>query len=195
MPEEATQTYEEKVKQLAQLKLQAAQAERDVRNELKARKAAGVDPTCDGIINTFTAWAAGAGVLMGMPLVSGAALTGIQIAMIDKLAQRFGQNYSENEARNTLYAITGGLLTPLVAGGPVTAIASFIPLVGGIAGLVAGPALAALSTRLVGKAVVEHLQQGGKLADLDVVKARKDLEAGIKAEADKHPAHAAQVPA
>ena len=188
MPEEAT--YEEKVQQLAQLKLKAAQAEQEVKNELKKRKAAGIDPTNQGIVDRFSAWAAAAGLLMGLPIVSGAALTAIQIRMLDQLAERFGQNYTENEARNTLYAITGGLITPLFAGAPVTAIASAIPVIGPLAGLLAGPALAAGSTRMVGRLFLEHFEKGGNVSDLDVAKAKKDYEAGLKTEAEKHAASA-----
>ena len=188
MPEEAT--YEEKVQQLAQLKLKAAQAEQEVKNELKKRKAAGIDPTNQGIVDRLSAWAAAAGLLMGVPVVSGAALTAIQIRMLDQLAERFGQNYTENEARNTLYAITGGLITPLFAGAPVTAIASAIPVIGPLAGLLAGPALAAGSTRMVGRLFLEHFEKGGNVSDLDVAKAKKDYEAGLKTEAEKHAASA-----
>ncbi|MBV8417908.1 MAG: DUF697 domain-containing protein [Verrucomicrobia bacterium] len=188
MPEEAT--YEEKVQQLAQLKLKAAQAEQEVKNELKKRKAAGIDPTNQAIVDRFSAWAAAAGLLMGVPVVSGAALTAIQIRMLDQLAERFGQNYTENEARNTLYAITGGLITPLFAGAPVTAIASAIPVIGPLAGLLAGPALAAGSTRMVGRLFLEHFEKGGNVSDLDVAKAKKDYEAGLKTEAEKHAASA-----
>jgi uncharacterized protein (DUF697 family) len=188
MPEEATLNYEEKVQQLAQLKLKAAQAEQEVKNELKKRKAAGIDPSNKSIVNTYTAWAAAAGLLMGLPVVSGAAITAIQIRMLDQLAERFGQNYTANEARNTLYAITGGLITPLFAGAPVTAVASAIPIVGPLAGLLAGPALAAASTRMVGRLFLEHFEHGGKVSDLDVAKAKKDYEAGLKTEAEKHAA-------
>src|SRR5215472_4821560 len=104
MPEQATTSYDEKAQQVTELKLKAAQAERELKNELKTRKAAEVDPTCQAIINTYTAWAAGGGLFMALPVVSGAAITAIQIRMLDQLAERFGQNYSENEAKNTLYA-------------------------------------------------------------------------------------------
>jgi uncharacterized protein (DUF697 family) len=188
MSEQATLSYEEKAKQVAELKLKAAQAEQDLKNELKKRKAAGVDPTSQSIINTYTAWAGAAGLLMGVPVVSGAAITAIQIRMIDQLAERYGQNFTENEARNTLLAITGGLITPMFAGAPVTAIASMIPVIGPLAGLLAGPALAAASTRIVGRLFVEHFEKGGNLSDLDVAKAKKDFEAGLKTEAERQAA-------
>lgn len=188
MPEQATLSYEEKVRQLNELKLKAAQAEQEVKNELKMRKAAGVDPTCESIINGYVAWAAAAGLLMGVPVVSGAAITAIQIRMLDQLAERFGQNYTENEARNTLYAITGGLIAPFFAGAPLTAIASMIPIVGPLTALLAGPALAAASTRIVGRLFLEHFQKGGRLTDLDVEKAKKDYQAGLKTEAEQQAA-------
>jgi uncharacterized protein (DUF697 family) len=186
MPEQARQSYDEKVQELNELKLKTAQAERAVKDELKMRKAAGVDPTCGGIIDTYTALAGAAGLLMGVPVVSAAAITAIQIRMLDQLAERFGQNYTENEARNTLYAITGGLITPIFAGAPLTAVAMAIPVIGPLAGLLAGPALAAASTRIVGRLFLEHFQKGGQLSDLDVAKAKKNFQAGLKMEAEKH---------
>ena len=188
MPEQATTSYEEKAQQVSQLKLQAAQAERELKDELKKRKADEVDPVCQGIINTYTAWAAAGGLLMGVPVVNGAAITAIQIRMLDQLAERFGQNYSENEARNTLYAVTGGFITPIFAGPLLAAGVSVIPIVGPVAVLLAGPALAAASTRVVGRLFVEHFQKGGQLADLDVAKAKKDYQVGLKAEAEKQAA-------
>jgi uncharacterized protein (DUF697 family) len=185
MPEQATTSYDEKAEQVTQLRLKAAQAEQELKDELKKRKAAEVDPTCQGIINRYTAWAAAGGLLMGLPIVSGAALTTIQIRMLDQLAERFGQNYSENEARNTLYAITGGFVTPVFAGPALMAAVSFIPIVGPVAGLLTGPALAAASTRIVGRLFVDHFQRDGRLSDLDVAKAKKDYQAGLKTEAEK----------
>src|SRR5262249_15914949 len=100
MPEQATTSDDEKAQQLLQLKLKAAQAEQELKDELKKRKAAEVDPASRGIINTYTGWAPAGGLLMGLPVVSGAAITAIQIRMLDQLAERFGKNYSEDEARN-----------------------------------------------------------------------------------------------
>ena len=188
MPEQATTTDDDKVQQLLQLKAKAAQAARELKDELKKRKAAEVDPTCRGIINTYTGYAAAGGLLMGVPVVSGAAIAAIQIRMLDQLAERFGRNYSEDEARNTLYAVTGGFVTPIVAGPLLIAGLSVIPLVGPVAALLAGPALAAASTRVVGRLFVDHFQKGGQLADLDVAKAKKDYQAGMKVEAEKQAA-------
>jgi len=188
MPEQATPSYDEKVQELAELKRKAAIAEKEVKNQLKIRKVAEVDPTSKGIINTYTGWAAAAGLLMGLPVVSGAGITAIQIRMLDQLAQRFGQNFTENEARNTLLAVTGGLAPAMFAGAPVTAMAAAIPVLGPLAALVAGPALAAVSTRIVGRLFVEHFERGGKVSDLDVAKAKQDYEAGLKKEAEQHAA-------
>jgi len=194
MPEQATTSYDEKAQQVTELRLKAAQAERELKNELKKRKAAEVDPTCQGIINTYTAWAAGGGLLMPLPIVSGAAITAIQIRMLDQLAEAFGQNYSENEAKNTLYAVTGGFIAPIFAGPPLIAAASLIPVVGPVAVLLTGPALAAASTRVVGRLFVEHFQKGGQLADLDVAKAKKDYQAGLKTEAESQTAAGKHAP-
>jgi hypothetical protein len=45
--------------------------------------------------------------------------------MIDDLAEQFGKNYTEEEGKNTLAALTGGLLAPMLAA-PSTAGAAVV---------------------------------------------------------------------
>jgi uncharacterized protein (DUF697 family) len=166
MPAEAS-TYQEKVRELNALREQLAQKERAIDAErkevLQRRKAVTRHPHCDKIINNWAlASMAAALVPTGLDM---AALTGIQIKMIDSLAERFGKNYTEAQARHTLAALSGGVIAPL-AGPAVASGAMFIPILGPTVAFLARPAAAFASTKLVGHLAVEHLEREQKLGVL-----------------------------
>jgi uncharacterized protein (DUF697 family) len=93
-----------------------------------------------------------------------AALTSLQIKMIDDLAEQFGRNYTEAEGRHTLAALTGGLVAPVVAAPTIASAVVAIPGVGPLIGIVVSPATAAVSTRLIGRLAVEHFKRDEELA-------------------------------
>src|SRR5271166_3665287 len=164
MAEEAT-TYHEKFRQLTDLRQECAKAEADLKRSrdeaLKLRKETTRHPQCDSIINRYALFSLGAGLL---PIaIDAAALTGLQIKMIDELAEQFGKNYTEAEGRHTLAALSGGLVAPVLAAPFATAV-SAVPVVGPIFGLVVSPATAAVATRLIGRLALEHFERDEKLA-------------------------------
>jgi uncharacterized protein (DUF697 family) len=132
------------------------------KSELEVRKSITRRPKCQAIINRYALISGGVG-LLPMPMLDVAALTGLQIKMIDSLAEQFGKNYTEEEARHTLTALVGGVMTPIAAP-TVAGAAKFVPLVGSIFGAVAFPAAAAASTRLVGRLALERLEREELLA-------------------------------
>jgi uncharacterized protein (DUF697 family) len=160
MPEGAT-TYEDKVREVNTLRGQLAQKERDLSTERKAalelRKTATHHPQCEAIINRYALISAAVG-LLPMPGLDMAALTGIQIKMIDSLAEHFGKNYTEAQGRHTLTALTGGVATPL-AGQAIANAVMFVPFAGPIVAFAARPAAAAASTRMVGHLALERFER------------------------------------
>lgn len=160
MAEEAT-TYEQKAQRVSALRQEVAKAEQELRTErkdaLKVRKQATTNPTCQAIINRYSIMAAVAGLL---PIsLDAAALTGLQIKMIDDLAEQFGKNYTEEEGKNTLTALTGGLLAPMVAAPSIAGAAVVVPLVGPLVSLVSSPVTAALATRMIGRLAMERFER------------------------------------
>jgi uncharacterized protein (DUF697 family) len=170
-PVEPETTYEERVGQLNVLKRKAADAQREaaeLEKELQRdrkvalgyRKEFTRHPTCEKIINRYVLMSAGVGLLLPFPGIDVAALTGLQIKMIDDLAEQFGRNYTEAEARHTLTALTGGLAGPLAA--PALASAAVaVPLVGPLVSLAARPGTAAASTHMVGHLALERFEKEG----------------------------------
>jgi uncharacterized protein (DUF697 family) len=170
-------TYEERVGQLNVLKRKAADAQRqaaELEKELQRdrkvalgyRKDLTRHPTCEKIINRYVLMSAGVGLLLPFPGIDVAALTGLQIKMIDDLAEQFGRNYTEAEARHTLTALTGGLAGPLAAPALASA-AVVVPLVGPLVSLTARPGTAAASTHMVGHLALEYLEKEGTPGGLD----------------------------
>jgi len=160
MAEEAT-TYEQKAQHLSALRQELAKAEQGLKSErqaaLKIRKEATSNPRCEAIINRYSLLAAVAGLLP--TFVDAAALTGLQIKMLDDLAEQFGKNYTEEEGKNTLTALTGGLLAPMVAAPSIAGAAVVVPLVGPLVSLVSSPVTAALATRMIGRLAMERFER------------------------------------
>jgi uncharacterized protein (DUF697 family) len=169
---EETKTYRERLEQLNALRQECAKVEQELRRsrdaELKERKEMTRNPNCENIINRYSLLATIAGLL---PVaLDAAALTGLQIKMIDDLAEQFGRNYTEAEGRHTLAALTAGLVTPAIAAPSIASAVVLIPGVGPLFGLVASPASAAVATRLIGRLAVEHLERDERLAAVEAAK-------------------------
>jgi uncharacterized protein len=163
---EETQTYQERLQQLTALRQECARVEQGLKRsreaELKQRKEETRNPTCDNIINRYSLLSVIAGLLP--TALDAAALTSLQIKMIDDLAEQFGRNYTEAEGRHTLAALTGGLVAPVVAAPTIASAVVAIPGVGSLIGIVVSPATAAVSTRLIGRLAVEHFKRDEELA-------------------------------
>ena len=160
MAEEAT-TYQEKAQRVNSLRQELADAERELKRARQAtlehRKEATSNPKCESIINRYALMAAAAGLLP--TFLDMAALTGLQIKMIDDLAEQFGKNYTEEEGKNTLTALTGGLLAPMVAAPSIAGAAMVVPLVGPLVSLVSSPVTAAIATRMIGRLALERFER------------------------------------
>jgi len=176
MADEAT-TYQEKAKRLAALRQELAEAERELKktreSALEQRKAITRNPTCEAIINRYTLLATVSGLLP--TFLNAGALTGLQIKMIDDLAEQFGRNYTEAEGRHTLAALTGGLIAPVVAAPTIASAAVVVPLVGPLVSIVTSPAASAISTGLIGHLALEHFERD-ETAALEVGSSGKEAE-------------------
>jgi hypothetical protein len=166
---ETEATYEEKVRQLSDLRQRAAEAdteaaklekelERERKVALEYRKSLTRHPTCEKIINRYVLISAAVGVLpIGIDM---ATLAGLQMKMIDEVAEQFGQNYTEAQARHT-FAALGGAPAPLAP--PAIATATYFvppppPLITPLP--TPGPPLL---RRLVGHLALERLERDENL--------------------------------
>ena len=138
--------------------------------------------------------------IVPVPLFDIAAVTAIQLRMIQKLSQLYGTPFSESAVRNVITALAGGVLGYGVGAAVAISLTKAIPGVGWMLGMVSMPAIAGGSTYAIGRAYLKHFEEGGSVFDFDVESMRsyydeqfekgKKLAAKVKAEARKRSAEA-----
>lgn len=113
----------------------------------------------DAIIRSHVLWAMGGG-LIPIPLVDFAAVTAIQLEMLQQLAELYGVNYSRSSGKAFVSALTGTTLASLGA--------SFVKAIPGIGSLIGGASMAitsGASTYAVGQVAINHFSNSGTLSD------------------------------
>ena len=111
----------------------------------------------DKIIRSHMLWATGSG-LIPIPLVDFAAVTAIQLEMLQQLADLYNVNYSKSKGKAFVYALTGTTIARLGA-----SLFKAIPGVGSIIGGTSMALTSGASTYAVGKVVTKHFANGGTL--------------------------------
>jgi uncharacterized protein (DUF697 family) len=120
--------------------------------------------------------AIGAG-LVPFPVADLAAMTGVQINLVRKIASAFGVPFSQNAVKSLIGAIVGGAV-PAYGAPSLASLAKVIPVAGSIIGFVAMPTLSVAMTYAVGHVFIQHFESGGTLLTFDVKKAG-DLFKGL----------------
>ena len=106
--------------------------------------------------------------IVPVPLFDIAAVTAIQLRMIQKLSQLYGTPFSESAVRNVITALAGGVLGYGVGAAVAISLTKAIPGVGWMLGMVSMPAIAGGSTYAIGRAYLKHFEEGGSVFDFDV---------------------------
>ena len=118
----------------------------------------------DRIIHTHVALAVGAGVIP-VPFIDLAAVTAIQIDMLQELSRYYGQDLSRNQLKTFVTAVTGSSLARLGA-----SVVKSIPGIGSLIGGFSMSVLSGASTFAVGEVAKQQLQ--GEFRGFDVNQAR-----------------------
>jgi uncharacterized protein (DUF697 family) len=111
----------------------------------------------EAIIRSHVLWAMGGG-LIPIPLVDFAAVTAIQLEMLQQLAQLYGVNYSRSLGKTFVSALTGTTIARLGA--------SFIKAIPGVGSVIGGASMSiasGASTYAVGQVAISHFSSGGSL--------------------------------
>lgn len=112
----------------------------------------------------YHAAAAGAVVLVPIPVVDIAGFTGIQVNLVRSLAKLYDVPFSDEIVRSVV-----GAVVSMSVPGAVWSVLKFVPIVGLVGSTVAGAA----STYALGKVFVQHFESGGTFLTLDPDKVRK----------------------
>ncbi|MBE9076100.1 DUF697 domain-containing protein [Romeria aff. gracilis LEGE 07310] len=111
----------------------------------------------ESIIQSHVLWSVGGG-LIPIPLVDFAAVTAIQLEMLQQLAHLYGVEYSRSTGKAFVSALTGTTLARLGA--------SFIKTIPGVGTLLGGASMAltsGASTYAVGQVAISHFSNSGTL--------------------------------
>lgn len=127
--------------------------------------------TAETIIRRHVYMAMGVG-LLPLPLLDFAAITGVQLNLMRKLAKLYDVPFSKDMVKNLVGALLGGAFP--VSAGPQFAwsILKMFPVIGQTIGVVSVSAFAGASTYAVGKVFNRHYFEGGTFLSFDPEKAK-----------------------
>lgn len=128
----------------------------------------------DAIIRSHVLWAMGGG-LIPIPMVDFAAVTAVQLEMLQQLAQLYGVNYSRSTGKTFVSALTGTTLARLGA--------SFVKAIPGVGTLIGGASMAltsGASTYAVGQVAINHFESNGTLNDFVETQMRTAYESAFQ---------------
>lgn len=111
------------------------------------------------IIRSHVLWSMGGG-LIPIPLVDFAAVTAIQLEMLQQLAELYSVNYSKSNGKAFVSALTGTTVARLGA--------SFLKAIPGIGTVLGGASMSlasGASTYAVGQVAIEHFANSGDLSN------------------------------
>lgn len=123
------------------------------------------------LVKSYVPWSAGAGIIP-VPGVDLAALTGVQLRMLAKLAELYDVPFRSQAAKSVLGSLLGAVASGGLAGGMVSTFKA-VPVIGTLVGALVLPALGAAATYAVGKVFITHFESGGTFLDLDPAKVQE----------------------
>jgi uncharacterized protein (DUF697 family) len=127
------------------------------------------DPIEDSlrIVGQHSKMAAVVGLLPG-GLVNFIAIFSIQVPMVMRISNAFGQNVTRSDVRGVLFSLFSSIIPGLVGQGAGSAVGSVTAAATGVAfSIIATPILAYAITRAVGNTFIMHFESGGTLLAFD----------------------------
>jgi uncharacterized protein (DUF697 family) len=112
----------------------------------------------------------GAG-LIPVPFLDFAAVTAIQIDMLQQLANLYEIDYSNSTGKTFVSALAGSTLAKLGA-----SLVKSIPGIGTVLGGISMSVLSGASTYAIGQVVINHLETGGNFLNIDLARARRGYD-------------------
>ena len=113
----------------------------------------------ESIVRSHVLWAMGGG-LIPIPLVDFAAVTAIQLEMLQQLADLYGVDYSKSNGKAFVSALTGTTVARLGA--------SFLKAIPGVGTVLGGASMSitsGASTYAVGQVAIDHFANSGNLGN------------------------------
>lgn len=129
----------------------------------------------ESLIKSYVMAAAAASVVP-VPLFDLAAITAVQMRMIQKLAEMHGKTFSEAPVRNTIVSLAGGIIGPNAGAIAAISLSKLIPGIGWMIGLASMPVVVGASTYAIGQVFLKHFEDGGSVYDISVGAMRRTYD-------------------
>ena len=123
------------------------------------------------IIKKYMYWSMGAG-LIPIPLFDIAAVSGVQLKMLNELSKIYEIEFSENMGKSIVAVLLGSITADSLSRSTFTSFIKTIPIIG-IIGSVSMPLYSGAATWAIGKVFVQHFASGGTFLDFDPKKVKE----------------------
>ncbi|MDB5086620.1 YcjF family protein [Mucilaginibacter sp. OK098] len=133
----------------------------------------------EAVVRNYMMWTGAAGIIP-LPIIDTAAISAIQLAMLNKIGDIYKQEFSANWGKSVIGALVGGYASTSLGLGIGMNIVRAIPFVGGIASLIVLPGFAAATTYALGQVFILHFESGGTILDFDPVAVKDHYIALVK---------------
>lgn len=130
-----------------------------------AEEKAKLRPIARSIVNRHTIMA-GAASAVPVPVFDVAALTGVQLKMINKLCQVYDEKFSRQAGLFVITSLLAGAI-PAVALTSATSLLKALPGVGSVAGMIAMPVTGTTVVYALGMTMIRHFESGGNLLNCE----------------------------
>ena len=117
------------------------------------------------LVDRLSLWSGAAGFIP-VPFVDIAAVWGVQLHMLRRLAEIYGVPFSENRGKSILTSLAGAVIPATTATASVSVMKS-VPIIGTAIGALTMPAVAAGATWVIGNVFIKHFASGGTLLDFN----------------------------
>lgn len=124
----------------------------------------------DQMIKSHTVWSMGAG-LIPVPLLDVAAVTAVQIDLLQQLANLYGVDFSKSMGKTFVSGLTGGAVARKGA-----SMVKAMPGVGSVVGGLSMSVLSGASTYAVGQVAIKHLESSPDFLNMDLSWAKATYE-------------------
>ena len=122
-------------------------------------------------VKNWAQWAAVAGFIP-VPLVDTAAITGLQIKLINDLCKIYQVEFKKELVISILSSLAGASVATMFSTTLGSTFARYIPVVGTTISAITQPALSYATTYAIGVTFIKHFENQGSLIDFDVKDAK-----------------------
>jgi uncharacterized protein (DUF697 family) len=119
------------------------------------------DKRASELVDRLSLWSGAAGFIP-VPFVDIAAVWGVQLHMLRRLAEIYGVPFSDNRGKSILTSLAGAVIPATTATASVSVMKS-VPMIGALT----MPAVAAGTTWVIGNVFIKHFASGGTLLDFN----------------------------